>query len=69
MMEYFNKRIKKLDVWDIALTKLSVLIFALFLVGVWPALRVWVDSRNPWCCVAAFVIVVARPIYRFYLKK
>jgi hypothetical protein len=42
MMEYFNKRIKKLDVWDIALTKLSVLIFALFLVGVWPALRVGV---------------------------
>ncbi len=68
-MEYFNDKVKKIDVWDIGLIKLSVAVFVLFIITIWPAAMTWVDSVNPWYFLVAFVIFAARPVYRFYLKK
>jgi hypothetical protein len=68
MIKKMNKMTKKLDIWDIGLTKLTVFAGALFLVGIWPAFASWVMSVNPWWFLAAFVVLSARPFARFYGK-
>ena len=68
MIKEMNKKIKKLDIWDVALVKLSVAAGILFIVAIWPAAMAWVASVNPWYFLIAFVIVVIRPFYKFYLK-
>jgi hypothetical protein len=60
---------KRLDVWDVALIKWSVFAFALFLVAVWPAFTKWVVSVNPWYFLILFILFMARPFYRGWLKK
>ena len=68
-MKFFNKAAKRLNGLDIGLIKYSVVAFTLFLVTIWPGFRNLVLSINPWWFFAAFVILVARPIHRAYLKK
>ena len=64
----FNKNMKKIDIWDMALTKLTVVAGVLFLVTIWPAFMSWVQSVNPWYFLIVFILAAARPVYRFYLK-
>jgi hypothetical protein len=59
---------KKLDVWDIGLTKLSVLAFVLFVLIVWPALGIMLLSVNPWYYFILFVVFAIRPFYKFWGK-
>lgn len=68
MIKWLNKGMKKIDVWDIGLIKWSVIAFVLFLIRIWPAAMNWVHSVNPWYFFVAFVVLVARPFYRYYLK-
>lgn len=68
MIVWFNKRIKKLDAWDVGLIKWSSITFVLFLITIWPALMNWVHSVNPWYFFVAFVIFAIRPFYRIYIK-
>ncbi|MFC1682389.1 hypothetical protein ACFL0X_02115 [Nanoarchaeota archaeon] len=68
MINYWNKKIKNMDAWDIGLIKLSVAVAVLFIITIWPAAMDWVHSVNPWYFLVAFVIFVARPFYRVYLK-
>ena len=69
MIKYFNKKIKKLDVFDMSLTKLSVAAFVLFVITIWPAAMTWVHSVNPWYFFVAFVVFVIRPLYKVFFKK
>ena len=68
MIAWLNKRIKKMDVWDVGLIKWSVAAFILFLITIWPAAMTWVQSVNPWYFLVAFVVFMIRPFYRIYLK-
>ena len=68
MIVWFNKRIKKMDAWDVGLIKWSSITFVLFLITIWPALMNWVHSVNPWYFFVAFVIFAIRPFYRIYIK-
>ena len=65
----FEKMIKKLDVLDMALVKMSVFAFALFAVAYLPEFAAWVQSTNPLVFLAAWVVFAARPFYRAYIKK
>ena len=67
-MKYFNEKIKSMDVWDVALIKLAVAVFVLFVITIWPAAMTWVHSVNPWYFFAAFVIFFVRPFYRICVK-
>tara|TARA_Y100000310_G_C20662204_1_gene805396 strand:- start:2071 stop:2280 length:210 start_codon:yes stop_codon:yes gene_type:complete len=69
MINELNKGVKKMDIWDIGLTKLSVALGVLFIITIWSAAMDWVHSVNPWYFLIAFVIVAIRPVYKFYLKK
>jgi len=68
MIKEMNNKIKKIDMWDIALIKLGVALFVLFVITIWPAAMTWVHSVNPWYFLVAFIIVIIRPFYKFYLK-
>jgi len=69
MIDEMNKQVKKLDLWDIALTKLAAAAGILFLITIWPAAMNLVQSVNPWYLLIAFVIFAIRPAYRFFLKR
>ena len=66
---FFDKKVKKMDAWDVALTKWSVVAFVFLLMTIWSGLNTWVHSVNPWYFFAVFVILYARPVYRGYIKK
>ena len=68
-MGFYSKALKRLDVMDIALIKLSVIGFVLWLITIWPAAMDWVNSVNPWYFLIVGIIVGARPFYRTYLKR
>ena len=68
MIVWLKKRVKRMDVWDIGLVKWSVAAFVLFIITIWPAAMTWVQSVNPWYFFIAFIIFVARPFYRVYIK-
>lgn len=68
MIKEMNKNVKKLSVWDIALTKATVAAGVLFIITIWPAAMTWVHSVNTWWFLVAAVIFGAKPVYKFYLK-
>ena len=68
MIAWMNKRIKKMDAWDVGLVKWSTAAFVLFIITIWPAAMNWVQSVNPWYFLIAFVIFAIRPFYRIYMK-
>ena len=68
MIAWLNKRVKKIDVWDIGLIKWAAIASVLFIITIWPAAMNWVHSVNPWYFLIAFIVFVIRPLYRFYFK-
>jgi|TARA_B100001971_G_scaffold204083_1_gene219850 hypothetical protein len=68
MIKIWKRALKELDIWDIGLIKFSSAVFVLFVITIWPAAMTWVHSVNPWYFFVAFVIFVARPFYRAYIK-
>lgn len=63
-----NKKVKKMDFWDVPLVKLSSIAFILFLITIWPAAMNLVVSISPWWFLVAFIILGIRPIYKVYIK-
>lgn len=63
----FEEKLKRLDVTDVGLIKLSVVAAVLFLIGIWSGLMDVVMSVNPWYFLVAFVIFAARPFYKFWM--
>lgn len=68
-MKNLNKDIKKMDVGDIALIKLSVVAFTLFIITIWSAAMNWVHSVNTWYFLIAAAIIGIRPFYRYWIKQ
>ena len=64
----FKDEIKKMDSWDVVLSKLASVAFILFLITIWPTAMNLVKSVNPWIFLIALIIFAARPVYRVYLK-
>jgi len=65
-MRNLNKRIKKLDVWDIALTKLAVVAFVVIILKLIPVVTGWLEEINILWFVVAWVIFSIRPFTRFW---
>ena len=58
-----NEKAKNMDVFDLGLTKLTVLFATLLIVKFWPA----VVSLDWYWYLAAAVVVAIRPMYRFFV--
>jgi hypothetical protein len=69
VLNKLNKNIKKLDIWDMAFTKLGIMFFMMFLFSIWSAFRTFVLSINPWILCIVWIIFATRPISRFFSKK
>ena len=65
---FMDKKVKKMDTFDVALVKLSVAAAVLFIITIWNPAMDWVHSVNPWYFLIASLIFVVRPFYRIYLK-
>ena len=65
MFDKLNERIKRLDVWDISLTKWSVLFVTIVIVKAFPQL---LGIRYRYLIVL-FLLCAVRPVYKFWIKK
>ena len=68
MIEKLNKNIKKLDIWDMACTKIAIMFFVMFLFAVWPAFREFTLSIGSFVLFLGWVIFAIRPLSRFFSK-
>ncbi|MBU1246305.1 MAG: hypothetical protein ABIJ20_00460 [Nanoarchaeota archaeon] len=65
---FFDKKIKNLKTWDIALVKLATAAFVLFVITIWSAAMEWVHSVNPWVFFVLFMIFAIKPMIKVYSK-
>ena len=68
LIKYWNKNRNKLDFVDIGLIKFTMVAFTLFVITIWSTAMDWVHTVNPWYFFIAFIIIGARPFYRYYLS-
>ena len=64
-VEWANEKTRGMDVWDIGLTKLTVLFVTLLIVKFWPAIA----SLDWYWYLAAAVVMASRPMYRFFVTS
>ena len=51
------------------LIKFTMVAITLLVITIWSGAMTWVHSVNIWYFLAAVVILGARPVYRYYLKR
>jgi 4-hydroxybenzoate polyprenyltransferase len=68
MKHFLDKKVKKMDGWDLALTKWATAAAILFIITIWPAALSLALSINPWYFLIATIILAARPLYKLYIK-
>jgi hypothetical protein len=64
MIQYFNGRVKKLDIFDLKLIQGSAMILAVIIAKMVPQ----VMAVNIWWLVGLLVLFLVRPAYAFYFK-
>ena len=62
----FDKRLKRLNIWDISLIKLGVAAFVLFLITVWPALMDLVHKVHWGWFLGVAIVAMLKPCMRFW---
>ena len=70
-MSKFKKldaKVKKLDVHDIQLTKLSTVAFVLLVLNLWPEAMNWVGGVHWGWFLGALIIFALRPVKKFLRK-
>jgi len=65
MINALNAMVRKMDVWDVGLTKLGVLAATIIIVKLFPQLL----DISYTVLVVLVIILVARPVYTVWLKK
>ena len=65
-MKNWDKKIKKMDCWDMKLVKLSTVAFVLLILNIWPAAMGWVASVHWGWFLAATIIFAWRPLMRVW---
>jgi len=65
MFKYLNEKIKKLDVLDIGLVKMSVLFATIGIVKLFPGLQ----RINLKILIILVLLCAARPFYKVWVKK
>jgi hypothetical protein len=65
----FEKNMKNLDFYDICLDEAAMITFALFVITVWAGAMELVHKIHWGWFLGATIVLIARPCYRFWLKK
>ena len=66
LVKYFNKRLKKMSLWDIGLTKWSAVFFGLIVAKLLPDMM---EKICIWWFVGLCLLFAIKPVYSFYIKK
>lgn len=66
-VSYLDKKVKKLNMWDMQLIKLAVAAAVLLVLKMFPVTMSWVYKTNVWWFFAAMVIFGARPFYKCWV--
>lgn len=61
-----DRGMKKLDVWDLGLTKFAVMFFVLAVLAACPSVNRRVQSTRPALFFATALLAAIRPLYRFF---
>ena len=64
MIQYFNGRVKKLDIFDLKLVQGSAILFALIIVKLAPQIM----RVDIWWFVGLCILLTIRPAYSFFIK-
>ncbi|MBS3101002.1 hypothetical protein J4204_02630 [Candidatus Woesearchaeota archaeon] len=64
----FGTTLKYFDIFDVALLKLSLITFGLFLVSVWPVFANWVTSTSWVWFLVAWIVFAIRPLMKAFKK-
>ena len=64
LIKFWNKKIKAMDIADVALIKLSVFTATLLITKYWKPLL----ELDWYWYVLIFTLAIVRPFYKFYLK-
>jgi len=64
-MKNLNKKIKKWDIWDIVLIKLSVVSFIIIILKLSSFVSGWIEKINIWWFVLILIFFMIRPCKRF----
>lgn len=57
-----------MNMWDMALIKLAVAAFVLFVVDIWSGAMRWVNSVNPWYFLVVAIVLAAIPYFKTMKK-
>jgi hypothetical protein len=68
-MKKINNKIKKLDILDISLIKISVVFFVLFLINIWSSLLDLIINVHWLWFLIISVLTIIRPLIRIWFKK
>ncbi len=69
MKHPLHEKVKKLDAWDISLTKVSSAVAIIIVLKLWGGAMTWVHNTNIWWFVIALMVFAIRPLHRVYLKR
>ena len=65
MIEYFNSRVKMLNIFDLKLLQATVMFLAIIIVKLIPRIL----EIDIWWFVAVLVLCLIKPFYVFFFKK
>ncbi|MHC4501100.1 MAG: hypothetical protein ACYS21_18530 [Planctomycetota bacterium] len=65
ILDYFNARVKKLNIFDVKLVQGAAMFFALIVVKLIPQIM----DISIWWFVVLTVLCVIRPMYVFFIKE
>ena len=69
LIKNLGSNVKKIDLFDVSLPKLSVASGVLFLLTVWPKLLSLVLKADWIWYFVAMILLAIRPVYHFFGKK
>jgi len=65
LIEFFNDRIKRFNIFDLKLLQASSIFFVLALVKLYPEIM----EINIWCFIVLAIICAIRPLYLVFIKR
>jgi threonine/homoserine efflux transporter RhtA len=64
MLDYMNRRVQKLNIFDVKLAQGAAIFFALIIVKIIPEIM----TLSVWWFIALLILFVIRPVYAFFIK-
>jgi len=68
LKKIWGKKLKKMDMWDISLIKLTMIAFTLAMITTFGILMTWTHKVNPFWFWGFFLLFAVRPMMKWFKK-